>query len=191
MVADGGGGAIFGWWDGRHYGSSYDPYSSDLYGTHLNPQGHPAAPMWVQNGNPICDALGSQSDPMMVEDGVGGAVVLWHDDRGYYMQRINDLDNSEDLSATALSTRSSLPMQVRPNPFNPSTVASFELRVTSHVSLRIYDTAGRLVTTLVNGWREAGSHQVTWDASGLPSGLYFCRMQAGDFRAVQKMMLVK
>jgi len=48
-----------------------------------------------------------------------------------------------------------------------------------------------LVTTLVNGWREAGSHQVTWDASGLPSGLYFCRMQAGDFNSVQKLILMK
>jgi len=41
------------------------------------------------------------------------------------------------------------------------------------------------------GWREAGRHQVTRDASGLPSGLYFCRMQAREFSAVQKMMLVK
>jgi len=78
-----------------------------------------------------------------------------------------------------------------PNPFNPTTAISYQLSANSHVKLEVFDTAGRLVTTLVNGWREAGSHQVTWDASGLPSGLYFCRMQAGEFTGLQKMVLVK
>jgi len=79
----------------------------------------------------------------------------------------------------------------KPNPFNPSTVLSYQLPVASHVNLRIYDTAGRLVTELVNGLRDAGVHQVTWDGSGLPSGLYFCRIEAGSFTHVIKMMLVK
>jgi len=78
-----------------------------------------------------------------------------------------------------------------PNPFNPATAISYQLSANSLVHLRIYDTAGRLVATLINGWREAGSHQVTWDASGLPSGLYFCRMEAGEFSAVQKLILLK
>jgi hypothetical protein len=81
--------------------------------------------------------------------------------------------------------------EAHPNPFNPSTVASFELRVASQVSLKAYDTAGRLVATLVDGWREAGHHQVTFDGSRLASGLYFVKMQAGEFSAVKKMMLVK
>jgi hypothetical protein len=55
----------------------------------------------------------------------------------------------------------------------------------------VYDLAGREVATLVNGWREAGSHEVTFDASHLASGLYFARIQAGDYTEVMKMMLVK
>ncbi|HEX7343714.1 MAG TPA: right-handed parallel beta-helix repeat-containing protein, partial [bacterium] len=82
-------------------------------------------------------------------------------------------------------------MEVMPNPFNPITVASFELRVSSYISLRIYDTAGRLVKTLVDGWREVGAHEVTFDGSQLPSGIYFADLTAGDYSQVQKLILLK
>jgi len=82
-------------------------------------------------------------------------------------------------------------MQVRPNPFNPSTVARFELRVPSHVSLLVYDIAGRLVATLVDGWRQAGMHEVTFDGSGLPSGIYIYQLEIGDFSTTGKMVLMK
>jgi hypothetical protein len=82
-------------------------------------------------------------------------------------------------------------LEVSPNPFNPSTVASFELRVPGYVSLRVYDIAGRLVTTLSDGYRSAGSHQVTWNAAGQPSGIYFCRLQAGEYTNIQKIVLLK
>jgi len=78
-----------------------------------------------------------------------------------------------------------------PNPFNPRTVLSYELRAASCVSLRVYDTAGRLVATLVNGWRDAGSHQVTFDGSHLTSGIYFYRLQAGEYVGVKKLILLK
>jgi len=84
-----------------------------------------------------------------------------------------------------------LALSVRPNPFNPITVASFELRVPSHVSLRIYDTVGRLVETLVDGWRDAGSHEATFDGSNLASGVYIYRLTAGVFTASGKMVLLK
>jgi len=79
----------------------------------------------------------------------------------------------------------------RPNPFNPTTAISFQLAANSLVSLKVYDTAGRLVATLVDGWREAGTHEVTFDAAGLPSGVYVYRLQAGDFSASQKLALLK
>lgn len=82
-------------------------------------------------------------------------------------------------------------MSVSPNPFNPTTVLSYQLPVASHVSLRIYDTAGRLVTELVNGWRGAGNHQITFDGSGWPSGLYLARLSVGDFTQTQKLVLLK
>jgi hypothetical protein len=78
-----------------------------------------------------------------------------------------------------------------PNPFNPTTTIGFELQTASRVELTVWDLNGRLVTTLVNDWREAGTYRATFDGSKLSSGLYFVRLQAGDFHAVQKLALVK
>lgn len=78
-----------------------------------------------------------------------------------------------------------------PNPFNPRTTIRYSLPEASYVRLSVYDLQGRLLAELVQGMREAGFHEVTWDASQHVSGLYFCRIQAGDFHAVKKMMLVK
>jgi hypothetical protein len=78
-----------------------------------------------------------------------------------------------------------------PNPFNPSTVLSFELRDASSVKLAVYDISGRLVATLADGWREAGEHEIMFDGTVLPSGLYICRFQAREFEAVQKLILLK
>jgi hypothetical protein len=78
-----------------------------------------------------------------------------------------------------------------PNPFNPLTVASFELRVPSHVSLRVYDTGGSFVRTLLDGWRPAGKHQAVFDGSDLPSGIYLARITAGDWQQTQKLILLK
>jgi hypothetical protein len=78
-----------------------------------------------------------------------------------------------------------------PNPFNPSTTLSYQLSANSYVHLRVYDTAGRLVTTLVDGWRSAGEHQLTWDAGDLAAGMYFARLEAGEYVGVQKLALIK
>jgi hypothetical protein len=77
------------------------------------------------------------------------------------------------------------------NPFNPGNTIRFTLPFRSHVRLVIFDVQGRLVRTLVNGALEAGPHEATFDASRLASGMYFVKMQAGNFSAVKKMMLVK
>ena len=78
-----------------------------------------------------------------------------------------------------------------PNPFNPTTALNFELRAASHVSLKVYDIAGRLAAILVNDWREAGSHEVTFNGSGLASGVYIVRLDAGGQQGSQKMVLMK
>jgi hypothetical protein len=104
---------------------------------------------------------------------------------------VGDLVASAIGGAKLIAHHSSLIIHNSPNPFNATTVASYELRVASHVSLQVYDTAGRLVQTLVDGWREAGSHEVTFDASSLPSGVYVARLQAGILSATQKLVLMK
>ncbi len=78
-----------------------------------------------------------------------------------------------------------------PNPFNPSTVASYELRVASYVNLSVFDITGRKVAELVKGWRNAGEHRETFDASNLASGIYIARLEAGDYHAQQKLVYLK
>jgi len=79
----------------------------------------------------------------------------------------------------------------RPNPFNPMTRISYDLPKASLVTLRVFDLLGREVRTLARGLQPAGSHTVLFDGSGLASGVYLCRFQAGEFSAIQKMMLLK
>ncbi len=78
-----------------------------------------------------------------------------------------------------------------PNPFNPSTAISYQLSAVSHVRLVVYDILGREVATLVNGRQDAGQHSVRWNASQCASGLYFCRLTAGQFVQTRKMLLMK
>ena len=80
---------------------------------------------------------------------------------------------------------------VFPNPFNPSTVLSYLLQDASYVNLTVYDNTGRQVAELVDDWRDAGVYELTFDASSLPSGIYFARIEAGNFTAARKLVLVK
>lgn len=78
-----------------------------------------------------------------------------------------------------------------PNPFNPTTKIKFGLPKTSFAKLILYDIHGREVTTLVSKELQAGYHEVNFNASNLSSGVYFYRIQAGDFYQVKKMILMK
>ncbi|MBU1651443.1 T9SS type A sorting domain-containing protein [bacterium] len=78
-----------------------------------------------------------------------------------------------------------------PNPFNPETTISYALPEAGHVALTIYDSAGRLVNELVNGHQTAGAHQVTWNASNLPSGAYIYHLNAAGQTYTRTLTLVK
>lgn len=78
-----------------------------------------------------------------------------------------------------------------PNPFNPATNINFSLPVNSYVSLEIFDINGRVVSELVNELLNAGDYDISFDASSLSSGLYFCRLSAGSFTDTKKMILIK
>ena len=82
-------------------------------------------------------------------------------------------------------------VQNYPNPFNPTTTVSFVIGHSSFVTLRVYDVLGREVATLVNGMEDGGWKSVVWDASNVPSGLYFCRLTAESFVEMKKMVLMK
>ena len=78
-----------------------------------------------------------------------------------------------------------------PNPFNPITTIAYELPQTSNVTVKIFDVGGRLVETLINQHQNAGNYRVQWNASGYNSGVYFYRIEAGNFQQVRKMLLIK
>ncbi|HUN65542.1 MAG TPA: T9SS type A sorting domain-containing protein, partial [Bacteroidota bacterium] len=78
-----------------------------------------------------------------------------------------------------------------PNPFNPTTTIGYDVPEEQRVKLAVYNVLGQLVATLVDEERSAGRYSVTWDAGGMPSGVYFCRMEAGNFADTRKMVILK
>jgi uncharacterized membrane protein len=78
-----------------------------------------------------------------------------------------------------------------PNPFNPTTTVSYALPGPAEVMLTVYDVLGRQARVLALGPKPAGVHEVVFDATGLPSGIYFYRLQAGDYVETRRMVLVK
>ncbi|HJW29989.1 MAG TPA: T9SS type A sorting domain-containing protein, partial [Saprospiraceae bacterium] len=78
-----------------------------------------------------------------------------------------------------------------PNPFNPATVIQYQLPVTSFVSLKVFDLLGQEVATLLDGVQDAGYKSVQWNASGVASGVYLYKLQAGTFTDVKKLILLR
>ncbi|MCC7159583.1 MAG: T9SS type A sorting domain-containing protein, partial [Ignavibacteria bacterium] len=78
-----------------------------------------------------------------------------------------------------------------PNPFNPTTNIKFGLPNAGNVKLVVFDILGREVTTLVNEYKIAGIYTVDFDASMYSSGVYFYRIESGDFSQTKKMLLIK
>jgi hypothetical protein len=78
-----------------------------------------------------------------------------------------------------------------PNPFNPSTTIAFSISEKSYISLKIVDITGRDVATLVSGQLPAGLHSRRWDAVNMPSGVYFSRLQIGNYVDTEKLVLLK
>jgi hypothetical protein len=106
------------------------------------------------------------------------------------------LDEVEGENHPAMDKNNAAPAdfalsQNYPNPFNPSTTIQFTLPVAGKVRVMIYNVNGELVRKLMEGNLPAGSHELTFAAGDLPSGIYFCRLEAGNFSASQKMILAK
>lgn len=78
-----------------------------------------------------------------------------------------------------------------PNPFNTATTLTFDLPEAAAVEIAIYNPSGQKVAQLGSGWQDAGSHQITWKASGLPAGIYFCRLEASGKTEMKKLILLK
>jgi hypothetical protein len=108
-------------------------------------------------------------------------------DNGAY---IGDWSTSGDLFEGETPEKFAL-MGNYPNPFNPATTIEFSLNHADFVELSVFDVSGRHVATLVDGYRDAGVHEVTFDAAGMASGLYVYRLTSGAQTALGKMILIK
>jgi len=103
---------------------------------------------------------------------------------------------AESLQTGASETTSGLPTtaaleQNYPNPFNPTTHIRYQIAKSRLVRLVVYDILGREVAVLVNGYKGPGRYEVEFDAATLPSGVYFARLEAGTYREMKKMILLR
>ena len=111
--------------------------------------------------------------------------------------RLKQLDNDgrfkySDIVEVNVKTPASFELnQNYPNPFNPSTVISYSVPSASNVKLSIYNTLGQTVKVLESGFKPAGNYSATFNTTGLPSGVYFYKLEAGQFSQIKKMILMK
>jgi hypothetical protein len=113
---------------------------------------------------------------------------------GFYVDNIK-IQNYQDV-LTGVSNNGEIPAkysleQNYPNPFNPVTTIKYQIPKGGAVRLTVFDALGRTVSTLVNEIKQAGSYELSFDASGLASGVYFYKLETGDFTEIKKMMLIK
>jgi len=109
---------------------------------------------------------------------------VWRRPLSEMITAVDDIPGNELLRNFSLE-------QNYPNPFNPTTTISFILPSKSFVSLKVFDALGRQVASLVNEELPAGRYTQQWDAAGLPSGIYFYRLQTGSYTETKKLVLLR
>lgn len=109
--------------------------------------------------------------------------------RSFYSARLPNVTAIQQLTPREPENYSL--SQNYPNPFNPSTTISYQLPRNAFVVLKVYDVLGREVETLVNERQSAGNHSVVFNASNLPSGVYFYRLQSGPYHNAKELLLLK
>jgi photosystem II stability/assembly factor-like uncharacterized protein len=113
-------------------------------------------------------------------------IIVYGDYERPLSEMITSVKNGEKQIPTIFSLA-----QNYPNPFNPTTVINYELPTNTTVVLKIFDILGREVETLVNERQSIGDHSVQFNASNLPSGVYFYRIQAGNYNQTKKLLFLK
>jgi len=148
-----------------------------------------------KKGNGQTLDCGSQFDgiymlkPIMAEPAAmnqaydGTCWVAWDSDFGIITNQAVAVEEDAPAAFTVA--------QNTPNPFNPTTTINFTLAGEGQVSVDVFNVAGQKVDTLVNEFMSAGSHAVSWDASGFAAGVYFYTVTSGDYSRTMKMTLLK
>jgi hypothetical protein len=109
---------------------------------------------------------------------------------GYNVLRVDGITSVPDLPGQT-SPREFALRQNYPNPFNPATHIAYSVPKAGRTVLVVYDVLGRMMAKLVDEVQGPGEFTVQWDASAMPSGVYFCRLSAGSFVQTKKLMLLK
>lgn len=107
-------------------------------------------------------------------------------DNIYFSTMVSDVKEIQDAMPSDFMLE-----QNYPNPFNPATNIRFSLPEANQVTLKVYNTLGQEVATLVNEFMNAGTFEVSFDAQNLPTGTYFYSITAGNYKSVKKMLLIK
>ncbi|MBN1884485.1 MAG: T9SS type A sorting domain-containing protein [Candidatus Krumholzibacteriota bacterium] len=172
---------------GGEYALQYPDYGGESYyagifNTGINDGGFDIRTMWFGFSFAAIRDVTSASPTMA--NIVAKDIISW-------MQN----DTESDITESEIPRAYSL-SQNFPNPFNPTTEIRFALRAKGNVSLKVYDVAGRLVKTLANEVRDAGSYNVTWDGTNnsgvkVASGVYFYKMDTREFNQTKKMVLLR
>lgn len=108
-----------------------------------------------------------------------------------YIQRIAPPHTSEETNIGNEQPKTAQLHQNYPNPFNPSTTVTYDLTTAGHVKLEVYNTLGSKVATMVDETQAAGSYTQRFDASRLPSGVYFYRLTSDGYQSTKSMLLLK
>jgi hypothetical protein len=160
--------------------------------------------IWVikvnQNGDQLWDKMigGSDHDisPWIQQTNDGGYILAGYTysfGAGLYDAWLLKLDSDVsdvEEQESYLPNHISL-LQNYPNPFNPNTKIKYSIPQPSQVQLKVYDVLGNKIKTLVNEEKSAGKYEISFDASEIPSGVYFYRLKVGEFVETKKMVFVK
>lgn len=133
-----------------------------------------------------------------VSDGVGGVLVTWAGSDTIYAARVGQGGGTyaTDVPTSPPSVSSTSLGQIYPNPFNPVVTIRFSIATRGRACIRVYDTLGRLVRTLLDADVEVGAQMTHWDGSNekgqrVASGVYFCRLEAAGSKSTRRMVLMK
>lgn len=186
---------IYGNEEGNYlFGATSDStYEVDLTGIDGNISQDPlceAPDYLLSSGSPCIDA--GNPDPLYNDASLPPGMGTERCDMGAYGGPENDIITivTSVKDYTAILSQFLL-YQNYPNPFNSTTIISYQIPKSSFVKLYVYDIKGRLVETLVNEHKNAGYHSVEWNSENVGSGIFFYRIDAGEFSSVKKCLVVK
>ncbi|MEO8664788.1 MAG: T9SS type A sorting domain-containing protein [Ignavibacteria bacterium] len=154
---------------------------------------------WGGTVKEIGNITGGKSKIVGAIDANGMTKIAWSDERsgadGIYAQNIN-FDGTLGNPTGIGNTNGAVPVsfnlsQNYPNPFNPKTIIHYEIKGPAYVSLKVYNALGNEIESLVNEKQNAGTYEITFDGVSLASGVYFYRLNAGEFSETRRMVLVK